>query len=157
MKDELKSALIGAIGGLVAAIVTPLFAHWLDKSPTVASVDFAPQITHIGDEARPDYPDEQTGRKIAVSFARLLPRTPTAGVILFDAYDVDLIGAEVLFNGNVMGTVKTGEDWQENSFQVTRKQFLEAPNIIEVRSHKWPNNQAEDFLIKNLRMEMRYN
>lgn len=98
MKGDIKSAIIGAIGGLVVAIFAPIVQHCLDHKPHIDTIDFSPQITHIGDNSRLDYPDIPDGRRKECSFFRTFSETPDSALLLLDAYDVDQIGAEVYFN-----------------------------------------------------------
>lgn len=156
MKDGIKGACIGAFSGLVVALVSPCLIHWLDKTPTVQVFEIAPQVVHIGDESRPDYPDQPDGRKLEACFSKLLPNKPSFGVLYIEAYDVDLIGADVLFNGKEIGKLRAGDDWQENSFEIPSATFSDGKNQICVRSRKWDNGQVEDFLIKDIRLETRY-
>ena len=156
MKEQIKGACIGAVSGLVVALLSPCLMHWLDKAPIVQVVDIAPQVVHIGDESRPDYPDQPDGRKLEAVFSKLLPKEPSFGVLYIEAYDVDLIGADVLFNGKEIGKLRTGDDWQENSFEIPKAAFADGKNQICVRSRKWDNGQVEDFLVKGIRLETRY-
>ena len=156
MNDEIKSACIGAIGGLVVAVLSPCLMHWLDKTPVVQVVDIAPQVVHIGDESRPDYPDQPDGRRLEAVFSKLLPKKPSFGVLYIEAYDVDSIGADVLFNGKGIGNLRTGDDWQENAFEIPAAAFVDGKNQICVKSRKWDNGQVEDFLVKGIRLDTRY-
>ena len=106
MKEQIKGACIGAVSGLIIALLSPCLMHWLDKAPIVQVVDIAPQVVHIGDESRPDYPDQPDGRKLEAVFSILLPKKPSFGVLYIEAYDVDLIGADVLFNGKEIGALR---------------------------------------------------
>ena len=156
MNDNLRTAVIAAFGGLVVAVLAPCLTHWLEKTPVVKVIDIAPQTVHIGDESRPDYPDQPDGRRLEAIFSKLLPKKPAFGVLYLEAYDVDLIGADILFNGQEIGNLRTGDDWQENAFDIAKELFSDGQNQIRIRSRKRDNGQVEDFLVKNIKMEVRY-
>ena len=156
MNENFKTAIIAAFGGLIVAILAPCLTHWLEKVPVVQTIDIAPQTVHIGDESRPDYPDQPDGRRREATFSKLLPQKPSCGVLYLDAYDVDLIGADVLFNGKEIGSLRIGDDWQENAFDIKKEIFSNGQNQFCIRSRKQDNGQEEDFLIKNIRLEVRY-
>ena len=158
MKDGVKTALVSLISAIVGSTLNPIVTHCLSKRNDITTIVYHDDAVHVGDEHKDSYPEglkdwfakEQT-------YTQLIPGHPAHGLITVEAADVDLIGAEVFFNGKLLDTLKPGRDWKDNGFYVAKDTFIEGANSIMLRSREWTDKQqTENFLFRKLRLEIKY-